>query len=55
MTFAIKAAVSDPGAKTFTFTAQKTMYGGMRIAKGDTIYVFAGKTMAAGDSSPAAW
>jgi hypothetical protein len=39
--FAIKAAVSDPRAKTFAFSAQKTMYGGKRIAKGDTIFVFA--------------
>lgn len=39
--FAIKAEVSDPQAKTFTFTAQKTMYGGKHIAKGDTIFVFA--------------
>jgi hypothetical protein len=39
--FAIKAAVSDPRAETFVFTAQKTMYGGKRIAEGDTIFVFA--------------
>ena len=39
--FAIKAEVSDPQAKTFTFTAQKTMYGGKHIAKGDKIFVFA--------------
>ena len=41
MAFAIKAAVSDPRAKTFTFRAQKTMYGGKHIAKDDTIFVFA--------------
>ena len=41
MTFAIKAEVRDPRARTFTFTAEKTMYGGKRIAKGDTIFVFA--------------
>jgi hypothetical protein len=41
MMFAIKAAVSDPRAEAFAFTAQKTMYGGKRIAKGDTIFVFA--------------
>jgi len=41
MMYAIKAEVSDPGAQTFAFTAQKTMYGGKRIAKGDTIFVFA--------------
>ena len=41
MTFAIKAAVSDPRARTFAFTAQKTMYGGKHIAMGDIIFVFA--------------
>ena len=41
MTFAIKAEVSDPQAKTFTFATQKTMYGGKNIAKGDTIFIFA--------------
>jgi hypothetical protein len=41
MAFAIKAEVCDPRAKTFTFTAQKTMYGGKHIAKGDTVFVFA--------------
>ena len=30
-----------PWAKTFAFRAQKTMYGGKHIAKGDTIFVFA--------------
>ena len=39
--FAIKTEVGDPGAKTFAFSAQKTMYGGKQIAKGDTIFVFA--------------
>ena len=39
--FAIKAEVSDPWAKTFAFKAQKTMYDGKHIAKGDTIFVFA--------------
>src|SRR5437870_6615150 len=41
MAFAIKAEVYDPRAKTFAFTAQKTMYGGKRIAEGDTVFVFA--------------
>jgi len=41
MTFAIKAEVGDPGAETFAFSAQKTMYGGKHIAEGDTIFVFA--------------
>ncbi len=40
-TFAIKAEVSDPRAQTFAFSAQKTMYGGKQIGKGDTIFVFA--------------
>jgi hypothetical protein len=39
--FAIKAEVRDPRAKTFEFTAQKTMYGGKHIAAGDAIFVFA--------------
>ncbi len=41
MTFAIKAAVGEPRAKAFAFRAQKTMYGGKAIAKGDTVFVFA--------------
>jgi len=41
MAFAIKVEVCDPRAKTFTFTAQKTMYGGKHIAEGDTVFVFA--------------
>jgi hypothetical protein len=41
MIFAIKAEVNDPSAGTFAFSAQKTMYGGKHIAKGDTIFVFA--------------
>lgn len=39
--FAIKAAVDDLRADTFVFRAQKTMYGGKRVAAGDTIFVFA--------------
>jgi hypothetical protein len=41
MTFAIKAKVSDPWAKTFAFATQKTMYGGKQIAQGDAIFIFA--------------
>ena len=41
MMFAIKAAVGDPRAKTFAFSAQKTMYGGKHIAPGDTVFIFA--------------
>ena len=43
MIFAIKTDIAEPRAKTFTFTAQKTMYGGKTIAAGDTIYLFASK------------
>src|SRR4051794_19703685 len=39
--FAIKVEVKDLRAKTFEFNSQKTMYGGKRIAEGDTIYIFA--------------
>jgi hypothetical protein len=41
MAFAIKAEVRDSRAKTFAFTAQKTMYGGRHVAEGDTVFVFA--------------
>jgi hypothetical protein len=41
LAYAIKAQVADPRARTFTFTAQKTMYSGRLIAEGDTVFVFA--------------
>src|SRR5213075_980622 len=41
MTFAIKAAVIDPRARTFVFAAQKTMYDGKHIDTNDIIFVFA--------------
>ena len=41
MAFAIKAEVCNPREKMLAFTAQKTMYGGKRIAEGDTVFVFA--------------
>jgi hypothetical protein len=41
MAFAIKAEICDPQAKTYAFAAQKTMYGGKHIARGDTVFVFA--------------
>ena len=41
MAFAIKAEISDPRAKTFSFAAPKTMYGARHIAEGDTIFLFA--------------
>jgi len=39
--FAIKAAIRDVRAKSFVFDAQKTMYGGKRIAEGDEVFIFA--------------
>ena len=39
--FAIKALVKDPKGKTFTFSQQKTMYGGRLIAKDDEVFIFA--------------
>jgi hypothetical protein len=41
MAFAIKVEVRNGRARAFAFLAQKTMYGGKRIARGDTIFVFA--------------
>ena len=41
MIFAIKTDIAEPRAKTFTVTAQKTMYGGKTIAAGDTSYLSA--------------
>jgi hypothetical protein len=41
MAYAIKVEITDPRAKNFVFTAQKTMYGGKKIAEGDTIFIFA--------------
>lgn len=44
MAYAIKAEVVDPQARTFTFTAHKTMYGGKLIAEGDAVFIFASET-----------
>ncbi|UCI24074.1 hypothetical protein [Mesorhizobium sp. B2-8-5] len=41
MAYAIKTEIEDPAAETFVFAAQKTMYGGKRIAEGDVIFLFA--------------
>ena len=41
MPYAIKGEVRNARARTFTFTAYKTMYDGKRIAEGDTVFVFA--------------
>src|SRR5438309_1259099 len=39
--FAIKAAVADAAASSWTFKDQKTMYGGKAIAEGDEVFIFA--------------
>ena len=39
--FVVKAEVKELAAKTFTFSRQKTMYGGRKIAEGDTVFIFA--------------
>jgi hypothetical protein len=49
MMFAIKVEVNDPRAEAFAFSAQKTMYGGKHIAKGDTIFVFASENEGGSD------
>ena len=41
MMFAIKAEVRDSRATRLAFGAQKTMYGGKHIARGDTVFIFA--------------
>lgn len=41
MTYAIKVEIRDLRARSFVFNAQKTMYGGKKIAVGDAIYIFA--------------
>jgi hypothetical protein len=41
MIYAIKAEIIEPGAESFVFGKQKTMYGGKHIATGDTIFIFA--------------
>ena len=46
--FAIKAQIMDPDAALFSFIAQKTMYGGKHIARGDTIFVFASENEGGG-------
>lgn len=39
--YAIKTEIPDPGATSWTFRDQKTMYGGKKVAEGDRIFVFA--------------
>lgn len=44
MYYLIKAEIRELTASTFTFDAQKTMYGGKSIAEGDTIFIVASET-----------
>jgi hypothetical protein len=39
--YVIKTEVIDVNARSWTFEAQKTMYGGKAITKGDQIFIFA--------------
>jgi hypothetical protein len=39
--YAIKVEIRNLRAKAFDFNAQKTMYGGKKIAQGDAIFIFA--------------
>ena len=39
--YVIKTEIIDVNARSWTFPAQKTMYGGKRIDKGDRIFIFA--------------
>jgi hypothetical protein len=41
MNYAIKVELRDLRAKSFVFNAQKTMYGGKKIAKDDVVFIFA--------------
>ena len=39
--YVIKTEVIDVNARSWAFEAQKTMYGGKKIGKGDQIFIFA--------------
>ena len=39
--YLVKAEINQPRSKRFVLPAQKTMYRGKRIAKGDVVYLFA--------------
>lgn len=41
MMYAIKTDIDSVHTQTFVFGKCKTMYGGKKIAKGDTIFIFA--------------
>lgn len=44
MNFVAKVALTELRPKTFELRRQKTMYGGKRIAVGDTVFLFASET-----------
>jgi hypothetical protein len=39
--YVIKTEIREPQANLWSFERQKTMYGGKRITKGDTVFIFA--------------
>jgi hypothetical protein len=41
MAYVVKTEIREARQDAFTFNAQKTMYGGKNIAKGDVIFLFA--------------
>jgi hypothetical protein len=49
VTYAIKAEVGDPNAKSWAFEAQKTMYGGKHIGRGDQLFIFASENEGGSD------
>ncbi len=44
MSYVVKADITDPVARQFSFRAAKTMYGGKAIRPKDEIFVFASET-----------
>ncbi len=44
MSYVVKADITDPEARQFSFRAAKTMYGGKGIRAKDEIFVFASET-----------
>jgi len=39
--YVIKTEIKETQARLWSFERQKTMYGGKRIARGDTVFIFA--------------
>lgn len=46
MSYVVKAAIADTKAKTFSFYAQKTMYGGKLVSVKDEVFIFASENEA---------